>query len=517
MSDINAPFTAVQIALRSRLWLLTLIGIVAAALTLIGLAAIVFGCIALIKFGGKSTPAFGDDAAHFMYGSIGAETHSGLPYWMWKTLPSLFPAEFEGRNDYSAFGFLYEKDADGKPLDLPIGISRREVNGIDVVWFNCGTCHVGTWRETADAPPNVVPGMPSNNLNLYRFIRFVLDLGTAEQISPDNLIPAMEREGARFDWMDKLAWRYAVLPTVREGLVEHRSRLLPLVESQPPWGPGRVDTFNPYKLLLELPPGSRVPDAELVGTADFPAIFDQRPREGMKLHWDGNNDSLDERNLSAAVGAGVTPDSVDIASIKRDAAWLMDLKPPPSPYRPDPAAVQRGKTIYMQACAPCHGWQGEAGYVFEGLKLGQVEPNATLGADPNRLNSYTQKFRDWQVSTMFVGTPYHFTHFVKTDGYANMPLDGLWLRAPYLHNGSVPNLAALLMPPDRRPKTFARGSDVIDPVNGGFEAPPCTPGTDSKSFCFDTSARGNSAEGHAYGTDLPDGQKSDLLAYLMTF
>ena len=92
---------------------------------LIGLAAVVFGCIALFKFGGKATPAYGDDAAHFMYGSIGAETHSGLPYWMWKTLPSLFPAEFEGRSDYSAFGFLYEKDADGRQLDLPIGISRR--------------------------------------------------------------------------------------------------------------------------------------------------------------------------------------------------------------------------------------------------------------------------------------------------------------------------------------------------------------------------------------------------------
>ena len=87
---------------------------------------------------------------HFMYGSIGAEPHSGLPYWLWKTLPSLYPAEFAGRNDYSAFGFLYEKDADGKQRDLPIGISRRQVQGVDVVWFNCGTCHVGTWRETAE-------------------------------------------------------------------------------------------------------------------------------------------------------------------------------------------------------------------------------------------------------------------------------------------------------------------------------------------------------------------------------
>ena len=150
MTDINAPFTAVQISLRSRMWLLNLVWILAVLLLLLGLAALIFAGVALFRFSGKSTPAYADDAAHFMYGSIGAEPHSGLPYWLWKTLPSLYPAEFEGRNDYSAFGFLYEKDADGKQRDLPIGISRRQVQGIDVVWFNCGTCHVGTWRETPD-------------------------------------------------------------------------------------------------------------------------------------------------------------------------------------------------------------------------------------------------------------------------------------------------------------------------------------------------------------------------------
>ena len=41
MSDINAPFTAVQIALRKRMWLLALAAILAAALALIGLAAVV--------------------------------------------------------------------------------------------------------------------------------------------------------------------------------------------------------------------------------------------------------------------------------------------------------------------------------------------------------------------------------------------------------------------------------------------------------------------------------------------
>jgi len=519
MSDINKPFSAVQIYLSQRMWRLDAALILLVFLVLIGLAALVIVIAALVEFGGKGTPTYADNPAHFMYGSIGAETESGLPYAVWKALPSLYPADFKGRSDYSGFGFLYEKGPNGKQQDLPIGISRRTVNGIEVVWFNCATCHVGTWREAAGASPHIVPGMPSNNLDLYRFIRFILDAGADEKLTPDILLPAMEKTGTRLNPLEQLVWRFYVIPRVREGLIQRRSRLLPLLAAQPPWGPGRVDTFNPYKLLLEFGPGARIPDSELVGVADFPAIFDQRPREGMQLHWDGNNNSLAERNLSAALGAGVTPTTVDHASIERDAAWLLDLKPPPSPYRPDGAAAARGEAIFMKSCAACHGWQGPTGYVFQGAGIGKVDPVADVGTDPNRLNSYTQAFRDWQVANLFKGTPYQFSHFIKTGGYANLPLDGLWLRAPYLHNGSVPTLADLLTPPAQRPKAFARGSDVIDRAKGGFRAPSCAPGAPlaDGTFCFDTAQRGNSNAGHAWGTNLPADQKADLLAYLMTF
>ena len=50
----------------------------------------------------------------------------------------------------------------------------------------------------------------------------------------------------------------------------------------------------------------------------------------------------------------------------------------------------------------------------------------------------------------------------RRDGYANQPLDGIWLRGPYLHNGSVPTLRDLLEPPERRPAVFYRGYDVFD-------------------------------------------------------
>jgi hypothetical protein len=94
----------------------------------------------------------------------------------------------------------------------------------------------------------------------------------------------------------------------------------------------------------------------------------------------------------------------------------------------------------------------------------------------------------------------------------------LWLRPPYLHNGSVPTLADLLSPPDQRPKSFVRGLDVLDSKKGGFEAPPCAPGEKvTAGFCFDNSLRGNGNGGHEYGIDLSANDKASLLAYLLTF
>jgi hypothetical protein len=514
----DEPVTAVEGYRHERRWRLNIALIVLGLLIVIALLVVVVLGIVLWRVSDNSTPRYASVEEHFKYGSIGSEPASGMPYLIWKTLPSLYPDEFQGRQDYSAFGFLYETDARGRQRDLPIGVSRRKVQGVDVVWVNCAVCHTGTWRERADGSVRIVAAMPSNNLDFHRFVRMVLRAAADERLAPDTLFPAMRRAGARLDIIDRVIWRTVVLPRFREGLVRTRGRLQPLLDIQPPWGLGRVDTFNPYKLIQFGVKAEELPAAERVGSADLPAVFNQRPREGMNLHWDGNNASLQERNLSAAIGAGVTPKTVDHAAIKRVADWLMDLKAPPTPHRPDRAAVMRGQAVYRTACASCHGWQGENEYVFVGDRLGQVEPIANIGTDRGRLDSYSEWFRQRQLAELFVGTPYHFRHFKKTDGYANMPLDGLWLRGPYLHNGSVPTLADLLKRPEERPKAFERGIDIVDPVNGGFLSPPCTPGTRlARGECFDTTVPGNGSGGHVYGADLAAGEKADLLAYLLTF
>ena len=512
------PVTYVESQSQRRRRLLLAVLAVLLLFLLIGFVAVVLGLVAAKRLTVNRTEAYPDIVAHFERGSIGADEGSGMPYWVWQALPRLFPETFGGRLDYRAFGFLYRTDDQGRQEDLPIGISKRDYQGVDLVWFNCDVCHTGTYRTSEGAPRAVVAGMPSNNLDLYRFIRFVLDAGADERLAPDTLIPAMQAAGANLGLIERQVWKFYVIPRVREGFIQRRSRLAPFLAEQAAWGPGRVDTFNPYKLIQADMPLSALAPAERIGTADFPAIFHQGPREGMHLHWDGNNTSLAERNLSAALGAGVTAETADHETIDRIAKWLLDLRPPPSPHRPDAGAVARGKAVYMRECAGCHGHQEAQDYVFTGATIGQVEPNDRLATDPHRLDSYTEVLRQFQLANFFKGTPFQFKFFVKTNGYANVPLDGLWLRAPYLHNGSVPTLAALLDTPDQRPKAFTRSSDRLDTAKGGFDAPACTPAqAPTGGFCFDTSLPGNTSTGHLFGTNLPAAEKSDLLAYLLTF
>lgn len=73
------------------------------------------------------------------------------------------------------------------------------------------------------------------------------------------------------------------------------------------------------------------------------------------------------------------------------------------------------------------------------------------------------------------------------------PLLGVRATAPYLHNGSVPTLRALLNPAPRRPRRFALGA---------------------AGFVLNTALPGNGNGGHEYGTRLTTREKSDLVAYL---
>jgi hypothetical protein len=98
--------------------------------------------------------------------------------------------------------------------------------------------------------------------------------------------------------------------------------------------------------------------------------------------------------------------------------------------------------------------------------------------------------------------------------YAARPLFGIWAAAPYLHNGSVPTLYHLLLPPDQRPKTFALGARDYDPVKLGFVV---NTNCSSQDCLVDTSETGDGNGGHLWGTDLFEPDRMALLEYLKTY
>jgi len=103
--------------------------------------------------------------------------------------------------------------------------------------------------------------------------------------------------------------------------------------------------------------------------------------------------------------------------------------------------------------------------------------------------------------------------------YKARPLDGIWATAPYLHNGSVPNLYEMLSPAAERSETFYLGSRQFDPVKVGYESERLPGG-----FMLDTRKPGNSNKGHEFkngprvtgvlGPKLSHEERMDLIEYL---
>ncbi len=99
-------------------------------------------------------------------------------------------------------------------------------------------------------------------------------------------------------------------------------------------------------------------------------------------------------------------------------------------------------------------------------------------------------------------------------GYVAAFLDGIWLKAPYLHNGSVPTLRDLLEPAAERSKVFWRGYDVFDQTKVGFVTD--TPDAQRIGTRMDTASKGGGNQGHEFGTALAATEKEALVEYLKT-
>jgi mono/diheme cytochrome c family protein len=233
----------------------------------------------------------------------------------------------------------------------------------------------------------------------------------------------------------------------------------------------------------------------------------------------------------------------------------------------DTARAAKGAVLYKELCQGCHlpapntaeFWTGKWWTRINGkgeryLNLHQI-PAADIGTDPAMaLNMATRTVtlptNMPLKSTMFGPAPGELVERVTTrwydsqtqavsaadrarlDGdrpnnpqvpleYKARPLNGIWTAPPYLHNGSVPSLYALLSPVAERPAVVYLGDREFDPYDVGYANVAIKGG-----FALDTSKPGNHDTGHEFrdgprgggviGRGLSPDERRALIEYLKT-
>ena len=204
-------------------------------------------------------------------------------------------------------------------------------------------------------------------------------------------------------------------------------------------------------------------------------------------------------------------------------AYLESLRAPKYPFAIDAALAASGEAVFLAHCAGCHGTYSanEAEETYPNLLL----PLAVVGTDPTLAASGAAELRpmvEWFNASYF-GEILQLIVDVPFVGYTAPPLDGVWMTAPYLHNGSVPTLAALLAS-ETRPAHWKRvdfdskhydqqalGWPFIATPYGQDGAPD-----DERKYIYDTSKQGHGNGGHTFGDPLSVDERAALLEYIKT-
>jgi hypothetical protein len=218
----------------------------------------------------------------------------------------------------------------------------------------------------------------------------------------------------------------------------------------------------------------------------------------------------------------------------------------------DRPLADQGRVIFEQRCAECHQSVDRATHRPAGVPAGTPPPTITVGIVPlGNIGTDSRQARNFAeriVNLEKIGGPPEILYmeaaqlvagriveqwaaqspenaaqeheidsgrannFRGLQAYRSRPLNGLWAAAPYLHNGSVPSLYELLLPPQMRTRIFYVGSWEFDRQKVGLIVGSPYVG----AFELDTWQPGNSNAGHDYGTNLGDAEKTALIEYLKT-
>lgn len=435
----------------------------------------------------------------FKYGSIGGENDAGIPYWIFVVLPRMFPEYLPGNGGYASLGVPWEEGR-----ELPVGFVKKTI-GFPRVGNNCAVCHTASYRQSENESPRLEIAGPGHTANIEGFFTFIIDCAKDPRFNADNILEeiAMVHD---LSFIDQLIYRFVLIPITKKRLLEREAQFEWVYrEDFADWGRGRDDAMNLTKYFM-----IGEPMDDTFGPTDMPSIWNLKKydQEELVMNWDGASHDAYSVIMDSALGLlGAEPKSND--EFVKQVEWLHEYlrnRPAPKyPYDIDQELAQQGSQVFAQNCARCHASD----------RTGKPVPLNEVGTSGDRLETW-HKEAAIAANDVVEEMGLERKGLVEETliGYVAVHLDGLWLRAPYLHNGSVPSIQDLLTPVTQRPTSFYRGYDVYDTEKMGF----VSQGSDAEKSGtqYDTSVKGNRNIGHEFGVDLSDENKVALKEYLKT-
>lgn len=326
-----------------------------------------------------------------------------------------------------------------------------------------------------------------------------------------------------------------------------------------PYGFARLDAFGSIfneicATSLEIPENYFPSDAP----ASFPFLWDTPRLDWVQSNASASNPMA--RNVGEALGVfaqlnlRATPSknqfasTVHFANLFRLEQQVAKLKAPAWPAEQfgsiDRKAADEGKQLFAKNCAGCHAVRDESSGDFplrDPNPLGHrfiktvTIPLQKIGTDPALVMNFAvrkakpgalglpgeEELPRAELLRRAVGgvikrqiaeaqPPLSPDQISAINGfrpvdeippnllaYKARPLNGIWATAPYLHNGSVPNLDALLKPAEDRPVSFYVGSRQFNPELVGFDDGPSPDLFEFRVYTADgRPISGNSNSGH---------------------
>jgi mono/diheme cytochrome c family protein len=263
--------------------------------------------------------------------------------------------------------------------------------------------------------------------------------------------------------------------------------------------------------LMELPPTDVVP-------VDVPPWWRMSKKNAMFYNASGRKDHARIMMTASTLCTDSVPEAQAIDAYFPDVrAYIESIEAPVYPLAVDAALAEQGREVFEATCSRCHGTYGDDGqYPNLLIDLDEIGTDATLAAGASQ---FAGRFVDW-FNASFYG---QIAELDPQPGYVAPPLDGVWATAPFLHNGSVPTVAALL-DSAARPAYWTRSFDSNDydaaALGWVYESLPAgqdaEPSAGKRKKIYDTTKPGYSNAGHTYGDVLTPSDRAAVIEYLKT-